>query len=81
LAAIEVIMSIVAGTVGEWVARHEEVAAYLSASHQNPRQLAVARCERDSGFLGAVYHLNAQFFLHVLESLTKQPPAAFFAPD
>jgi hypothetical protein len=52
-----------AGTAGEWFDRREEVGRYLSAKRQDLRALATAQCERDSRFLGAVYHLKDGMWL------------------
>jgi hypothetical protein len=62
-----------AGTAGEWFDRIEEVGRYLSERRRDLRPLAAAQCERDSRFLGAVYHLKDGMWLwHRGERLTPE---------
>lgn len=52
-----------AGTAGDWFARHDEVGCYLSAKRRSLRALAAAQCERDARVLGAVYQLKDGLWL------------------
>jgi hypothetical protein len=56
-------MCSMAGTASAWAARHDEVKRYLSVNRRGLRGLAVAQCERDSRFLGAVYQLKDGLWL------------------
>jgi hypothetical protein len=57
------IMCGMAGTAGDWMARHDEVGRYLSAKRRSLRALAAAQCEHDARLLGAVYQLKDGLWL------------------